>query len=322
MKRLFVNGHGWSGSSAFIDLLQSVGPVSVIPGEFDDFRVPGSMREALTGDPKRIAKIKSHRVPSIFFIFRFLVRGIIPDILWPSFIRGKSIKRSKSANLGLGYLAEWLLFKKTKCRLSKCVRSDSSIETINGILDCWFDGICNIYGHNGNIITVEQALLFDDDPALYRWTKGGKFIVFIRNPIKQLQSTKESEVLYSGYPWQAQFLIGSNCNFETQAHRVFVETSVRRYKWIENFFSGCESSSVLFVDFDSFLYDFEITLSKIQNFLGQELQFNHDEFDICDSQARDVSYDAGDSSFDELMSEAASSYEDFKANLKKNYAVI
>ena len=322
MKRLFVNGHGWSGSSAFIDLLQSVDSVSVIPGEFDDFRVPGSMREALTGDPKRIANMKSHRVPSIFFIFRFLIRGIVPDILWPSFIRGKSIKRSKSANLGFGYLEEWLLFKKTKFRLSKCVRSDSSSEKINGILECWFDGICNIYGHNRNIVTIEQALLFDDDPALYSWTKPDKFIVFIRNPIKQLQSTKESDVLYSNYPWQAQFLIGSNRNFETQAHRVFVETSVRRYKWIEDFFSDCESSSVLFVDFDSFLYDFEKTLLKIQKFLGQELKFNHDEFNIFDSQARDFSYEAADNSFDELMSEAVSSYEDFKANLKKNYAVI
>ena len=53
-----------------------------------------------------------------------------------------------------------ILFKKTKFRLSKCVRSDSSSDKINGILECWFDGICNIYGHNRNIVTIEQALLF------------------------------------------------------------------------------------------------------------------------------------------------------------------
>ena len=322
MKRLFINGHGWSGSSAFIELMQSDDTLGLIPGEFDDFRVPGTMREILTGDVKKISNMRSHRVPSIFFVLRFLIRGIVPDLLWPSFIRGKSIKRSKSANLGAGYLAEWFLFKKTKFRLSKCAHSVSNNNKINDILESWFDGICTIYGKNKNIITIEQALLFDDDPSLYSWTKADKFIVFIRSPRKQLQSTKESDVLYSNYPWQAQFLIGSNRSFEAQAHRLFIETSVRRYKWIESFFSDYESNSVLFVDFDSFLYDFEETLFKIQKFVGEDLNFNHDEFNISDSQVRDLPYETTDNSLEELMSDAESSYDAFKANLKKLYAVI
>lgn len=322
MKKLFVNGHGWSGSSAFIDLLQSVDAVSLIPGEFDDFRVPGSMRDALTGDLKKIVKMRSHRVPSIFFVLRFLIRGIIPDMLWPSFIRGKSIKRSKSANLGFGYLSEWFLFKKTKLKLFKCVRMGSYNDKVNDILKTWFDDICSIYGKNTNIVTVEQALLFDDDPELYSWINADKFIIFLRNPTKQLESTKESQVLYSNYPWQAQFLIGSNCSFELQAHRVFLETSVRRYKWIENFFVDTDPSSVLFVDFDSFLYNFETTLSSIQNFLNQELKFDSEDFNITDSKARDLPYEGLDPSLDELIREAGDSYKKFKEKLKENYTVV
>ena len=322
MKKLFVNGHGWSGSSAFIDLLQSVDAVSLIPGEFDDFRVPGSMREALTGDPKKIANMRSHRVPSIFFVFRFLIRGMVPDMLWPSFLRGKSIKRSKSANLGFGYMSEWFLFKKTKFRLIKCARSGSSSNETKDILECWFDGICSIYGQDANIVTIEQALLFDDDPAIYSWIDADKFIIFLRNPSKQLQSTKESHVLYSDYPWQAQFLIGSKLSFESQAHRVFIETSVRRYKWIEDFFADIDSSSVLFVDFDSFLYDFETTLLSIQNFLSQELNFDTKDFKITDSQARDSSYEGVDASLNKLINEAGDSYEKFKEKLKEKYLVV
>ena len=37
MKRIIVNGYGWSGSSAFIDLLNSLKTEEycIIPGEFD-----------------------------------------------------------------------------------------------------------------------------------------------------------------------------------------------------------------------------------------------------------------------------------------------
>ena len=47
MKKIIVNGHGWSGSSAFINFLESSesNEYVIIPGEFDDFRVPGTMRE-------------------------------------------------------------------------------------------------------------------------------------------------------------------------------------------------------------------------------------------------------------------------------------
>ena len=69
MKKVIVNGHGWSGSSAFIELLknQSNPDYILVPGEFDDFRVPGTLRELFESDKLP----KSHRKRSKKSILKF-----------------------------------------------------------------------------------------------------------------------------------------------------------------------------------------------------------------------------------------------------------
>ena len=40
IKKLLVNGYGWTGSSAILDYLSDFKNISLVPNEFDDFRVP------------------------------------------------------------------------------------------------------------------------------------------------------------------------------------------------------------------------------------------------------------------------------------------
>ena len=70
-------------------------------------------------------------------------------------------------------------------------------------------------------LIFEQILLFDDDPKIYQWLDFDKLILFIRQPEKQLSATLESKVLYSNYPWQAEFLTGSVGQNNTRKYQIF-----------------------------------------------------------------------------------------------------
>ena len=78
MRKIFINGHGWSGSSAFIDFLNKTTSTDylVVPGEFDDFRVPGTMREALSGSNSTPSSHRQRRPSSLFKLW---LRSLISD---------------------------------------------------------------------------------------------------------------------------------------------------------------------------------------------------------------------------------------------------
>ena len=87
MKRIIVNGHGWSGSSAFIDFLNCFENEKyiTITGEFDDFRCPGTMRNAFENNILPISKRTSNKK----LIFGLFIRSLINDRLLPEKITGK-----------------------------------------------------------------------------------------------------------------------------------------------------------------------------------------------------------------------------------------
>jgi len=319
MHRYVINGHGWSGSSALIDYLNSHKSCEyiVIPGEFDDFRTPGTMREALTGGMPK----SSYRCRGLKWIGKLFFRGCIPDVVWPKSIKGRLIPRRLALYRACQLLFEYLAFKKASRLLSRA-KSDNEKKDL---LKIWMDEIIAYYGRshrNARAIFIEQFFLFDDDACLYDWFEFSKLILFIRRPSTQLAATLESKVLYNHYPWQAEFLIGKPSSDKKRKLELFLKTSMKRCEWIEQFLEKTPRDKVLVIDFDDFLDNPKGVLEGLSLSLGLSLPSNVPQFDIASSRLRNREWDNSviDLSNDLILAEKA--YKRFKANIAKNYSLI
>jgi hypothetical protein len=319
MKKIIVNGHGWSGSSAFINLLE-VFPSKeymVIPGEFDDYRVPGTMRETLVSENNAI----SHRWRNLKPSAAMSIRSIIPDRFWPNIERGKNINRINASVRSSGIIKEKLIFNK----YSSLLLNEKNIETKKIILSSWMNEICENYqkfNKESKNIFIEQFYLFDDSPELYEWLEFDSLLLFIRPPGSQLASTLESDVLYNNYPWAAEFLIGNPPTRNKRKYEIFIDTTIKRYSWIINFLNHFESKKIYIVDFNNFLNDYENSVKLIASKLSLNLEENSKLFDIKNSRNRNNEWDNNFIDLESKLNEAAEEYDKFKNILKNKYFTV
>ena len=319
MKKIIVNGYGWTGSSAFIDFLGIIqnDDYFIIPGEFDDFRVPGTMRECLTSSNFP----RSQRAKNIKTNHRLFVRSLVPDKVWPNIKRGSTIRQKDAKMRTLGIYKEKLLFN----RQAKLMTSNKNNISQHKLLADWMDRLCAIYSSinsGSSSVFIEQFFLFDDDPKIYDWFDFDKLILFIRRPETQLNATLESVVLYNDYPWVAEFLIGRETENNSNKYELFIKTTVNRYSWIKRFLDSINPEKIIVVDFDSFLYDTKNIIELLSKKLDLNFEENLNFFDIKNSRSRDLPWDNSILNFSKLLQGAQDHYEVFKADLSKKYFTI
>lgn len=319
MDRYVINGHGWSGSSALIDYLNchESNDYIVIPGEFDDFRTPGTMRETLTGGMPK----SSHRCGGVKWIAMLLFRGCVPDVVWPNSFKGGLIPRRSALGRARQLFFEYMAFKKTTRLLSRAQSDDEK----KNLLKVWMDTICTYYQRrqkNARAVFIEQFFLFDDDACLYDWFEFSKLVLFIRRPSTQLAATLESRVLYNNYPWQAEFLIGQPSPDNKRKLELFLTTSIKRFEWIERFLEKISSEKVLVIDFDDFLDNPKRVFEGLSSSLGLNLPSNIPQFDFEASRLRNREWDNSVINLSHELITAEKAYESFKDNIAKNYSLI
>ena len=285
MKRIIVNGHGWSGSSAFIDFLNCYENDKYIniSGEFDDFRCPGTMRNALENNILPASKRTSNKR----LIFGLFIRSLINDRLLPEKLTGKKITQKKANRLFKDYFNERKIFKK----YARLIKNSKNKNEKKKLLKSWIDKLTEYYSNvnpNAENIFIEQFFLFDDNYEIYNWLKFDTLILFIRDPYYQLQSTLESKVLYENYPWQAQFLIGGGNKFNKRKFELFLQTTKLRYFWIKSFLEGLNKNKILIIDFDDFLNNYDNTIKFISQELDTDLSINKSFFNLSDSKERNI----------------------------------
>ena len=317
MNKIFVNGHGWSGSSAFIDLLANTVSEDyfLVPGEFDDFRVPGTLRELIESDKLPV----SHRKRKFQTLIKLKIRSLINDHLWNKrwADRGPSQRQAK------------ILLKTQKIEkriFAECINLHLSNKADpRKKLNYWYGELCREFGAmmpNARALIFEQFFLLDDEPEMYDWLEFDKFLLFIRAPSKQLTATLESNTLYNEYPWQVDFLIGSVGKRVYRKQQLFLATTIQRYNWIIDFLDALPKEKVCIVDFDSFLYDFSSTIKKIMDFIDIDLRENITKFSIRSSQSRDEVWPVNSGFWNIEIAEAESAFKVFKEKLGNRYEVV
>lgn len=317
-RKIFINGHGWSGSSAMIDLLSNSSNRNycVIPGEFDDFRVPGTMRSTI----ETLNPPVSHRYPTQRRMLQYLVRSCIPDNFWPKQFPGQNISRNSAWNSFYAYRMEKYFLKTYGTKVLKADHTECKEQ----LLRLWLESICELYCQKNKekVAIFEQFFLFDDDPNIYKWMEFDKLVIFIRRPSYQLNATLESPILYSNYPWQAEFLIGTHGSSKLRKIETFIDTTIKRYRWILAFLNNFEKNKVIFVEFENFLSNF----SKITSILSEELNIDLDQnirkFNLEDSIARNKKWLHESDIIHEKLKNAEHEYSLFKLNIQKEYKIL
>lgn len=316
---VIISGNGWSGSSALVHLLEipTKKEYTLIPGEFDDFRAPGTMRDALNHGRKPV----SHRAPKKVRMLQYLVRGICPNFLWPKFLPGQNISQKEALVSFFSYRKELSLMNAFG---QKIIKQNKKAERKTSLRQ-WINEVCKIYqssNNNSKVTFIEQFIHFDDKYENYDWLEIEKLILFIRQPRYQLAATLESDILYDEYPWQAEFVIGTEGNSLERKLELFLDTTVQRYDWILSFLKNMERRQILVIDFDEFLVNLPNVINEIEADLGISLRENLKEFDINASRKRNVAWDGSNKNINEKIVHAENAYSSFKKNIQKNYKLI
>lgn len=317
MNKILINGHGWSGSSAFIDLLSNTPSKEyfLVPGEFDDFRVPGTLRELFEGENLPV----SHRRRQLKTMIKLKIRSLIKDRYWHKSLPGENLSQQQ-ANI---------LFKTQNIErraFAACVKRAfyNKIEP-TGNLKQWFNTLNEEFltiGHTKKAIIYEQFLLFDDDPKLYDWLDFDKLLLFIRSPSKQLSATLESTVLYSDYPWHVDFLLGSAGRNQYRKQSSFLATTINRYDWMLEFLETIPRNKICIINFDTFLYSFSDAMQHIMKFLDLDLRENLSKFVVTKSQERDKKWTSQNPELNKGLLLAEEAFALFLEKLQNKFEVI
>ena len=267
-QQILVSGYGWTGSTALIQMFNEYGDISVIPNEFDDFRTPGAIGDAIHS---KLSNQEIHSKPSRRFgcmknyIFPFFIRGLIPDIFWPKSIRGGSTSREESFKLAINLTRENTLYKKCLAAISGAHSKEAVFKIASG----WIERVTNLYLNNSKYIVFDQPILYDCHEEY--WPKvfeNSKLILIARNPLDQMGSIlRDAPQLLKAPNWYVGFLYGRD-SYVNRPLGFFMETTLERYKLISDTYHRVGPDNMLVVQFENLVNNYEITKNRIESFVG------------------------------------------------------
>jgi hypothetical protein len=267
IKKILVSGYGWTGSTAVIDMFKEYNSISVIPHEFDDFRTPGAIGDAIYSklNDQKVNIGPSRRSASITYILKFIMRGVVPSSLWPKSMKGKSIDRGYSLKLGLDLFKERGLYKKCINNISDA----SSEDEVFAIARNWIESVARVYSKDDSFVAFDQPIIYDCHGNLWpRVFNDSKLILVTRNPLDQMGAIlREGPHFIRPVPWNVEFLYGSD-SYKNRPLSFFMETTEVRYSLISETYNRIGRDNMLVVQFESLVNDYKTTKKSIENFIG------------------------------------------------------
>ena len=271
-QKILVNGYGWTGSTALVQMFSEYAEVSVIPNEFDDFRVPGAIGDVMDW---KLREQEIHSNPSRRFdcmksyLFPFFIRGLVPDGLWPKLARGGATTRKEALMIAVNYIREFFLYKKCITGISAAASKQEVFEIASG----WIEKIVGLYSHKSRHVVFDQPILFDCHTDY--WPKvfdGSKLILLARNPLDQMGSIlKDGSQLLEAPNWYVGFLYGRDSHVNRPLE-FFMQTTLERYKFIMDTYEKIGPENMLVVQFENLVKNYEVTKSQIEHFSGIDCQ--------------------------------------------------
>ena len=266
-QKILVNGYGWTGSTAMVQMLSEYCSIGVVPNEFDDFRVPGGIGDAIrqknsgegvqSGTSVRFQNMKRYLLP-------FLVRGLVPDFFWPVSARGGSFNRRDAYATVLNYIREYFFYEECKKQISRAADEDEVFRAASE----WIESIVALYGRESDFIVFDQPVIFDCFTEYWSDVFSGfKMILVARNPLDQMGTIlRDGLHLIEAPNWSVRFVYGRD-RYVNRPLEFFMETTMQRYQYIVSAYENLGSSNMLVVRFESLVNSYHETKEIIEDFL-------------------------------------------------------
>lgn len=269
-----------SGSSALVDFFREYDNINIIPNEFNDFRAPGMVADLL--DPSSNVGIKTDIAENTRFRNKVrLIYNVFPVFKF-KIVKIKGLK--ERFKLALIRIKQLILLSKLNRNLSLCTSTEDKIRVANQ----WIEEIGDINGKNKTFVLFDQPLLTVLDTQIWKEVfRPLKLIIVFRDPRDQLAEIVRNGNLFA--PYNAPNLTLSGVILETlygrsrnAAFQFHVEAIIKRFEWIDSLLNDLEPDSLLLIDFEGLVNNYNKYKVVIENFVGgikshhkdQKLYFN------------------------------------------------
>lgn len=277
-QKILVSGYGWTGSTALSEMLLEYEDISVIPNEFDDFRRPGAIGDAIHSKlnnqmfdakpSRRFGAMKN-------YLFLFFIRGLVPDIFWPKSVRGGATPRKESLRIAINFALENSLYKKCVTGISN---AQNNLDIFKAASD-WIEKVINLYSDTSKYVVFDQPIVYDCHGEY--WPKvfiDSKLILITRNPLDQMGSIlRDAPQLLEAPNWYTKFVYGMD-SYANRPLTFFMATTIERYNLITDTYLKVGSENMLVVQFESLVNNYEVTKDRIEQFIGIDSEKHINQF--------------------------------------------
>lgn len=264
---VLICGLYFSGSSAVKELLSEYSNVTVVPGEFDDFR-----RAGLVGD--RVSGLISSDYPSkVEFLAKNLMNssvlysGITPRQAIKNKIKkvvlkspfGFFLRGSNDHALKRAYFLEGV---------DKKLKNTKDKDIALSLVSKWIDDLKKIYAKDSAFYVFDQPIFLGQHAEVWPSAFAPfKLIVVFRDPRDQIADIIMRNNLYKDYVTPTQGLI--EMYGEGRKGAVLFQVEIIKSR-IRNAFAlqkALGKKSVIFLRFEDLIVDYENSKKSIENFL-------------------------------------------------------
>ncbi len=295
---ILVMGSLSSGSSALHDLLREYDNIYCVPGEFDDFRVPGLVadqlnRQSALDHPNRIAEAVREAKTGWRLFY-----GLVPGRVWDDRLnyrllfyldRLMNFPHEKGAREGIIHKARRILslrYTKQKMRtirlnqlylldkLNKSLMADIPFEEKRYLARKWVQQVAGIWTREKEMALFDQPLL--TGPRNLAWTevfKPFKLIHVIREPKDQLADMIRRGVHTDPFRTPVMTYTVDNLAsiYGTERKgmiRFNVDAMKARNEWLDYLEGSLPRDQLLIIDFEGLVNMSDQYKATVEKFLG------------------------------------------------------
>ncbi len=255
-----------TGSSAMVDLLREYDEIHIVQNEFNDFRAPGLVADQLDNQQDNEFKNEIGRITSLKSRLR-LIYGIFPILKWEI----KTILEVKHRfKYNLIRIKQLNLLK----RLNTILVSTISVEEKFHQANHWIQEVGRINNPSKEFVLFDQPLLSTINTGIWeRVFNPFKLIVVYRDPKDQLAEIIKKGILYA--PYGAPNVTYSGVALESifgrnreSAITIHINAIKKRFEWIDNLKNELNRDSLLLVDFEGLVNNYNEYKIAIESFIG------------------------------------------------------
>ena len=267
--KILICGTGWSGSGAVIDLLREYKNISIIPGEFDDFRRPGLVSDMLYNFNTDLYLKQNNNLINASYRLKKMRKVLNKKNFFNSLSFITKLKPKYNLFQLLYLLRNYYYEKKLLLKLSSDLHKSNSLIKTVFFVSSWINKIADFYGKKA--VVFDQIFDLDDLkflPFVDDVFQSYKIIFVYRDLNHQISN------IMKDVPWYLDYTVKRFNATTNNPFKFMCKTIKNREKNMHYIQKKFTTEKVLLIKFDDLIENYPQIKTKIEQFLGN-ITLNH-----------------------------------------------